>query len=331
MMNIIISLFPVFLFLLFLVYIDSFKLVKVSDIIISIFAGAVFAVAAYLVNTQVVARVNLSMPVYTRYIAPVIEEFLKALFLFLLIKKNKIGFMIDGSILGFAIGAGFSTVENIYYLSSVDTTNLFVWVIRGLGTAIMHGGTTASAAIIIMGMLGRTEEKKAGYYLQGIAAAIVIHSLYNHFFISPLFSAIAVLVVLPILLSVIFQMSEINLRKWLEVEFDTEAKLIAMINKGMFSETKAGMYLLSIKNKFPQETIVDLLCFIKIYLELSIRAKSILLMKEAGFEMAKDKGLEDKLNEFRFLQKSIGKTGMFALSPVFRFKSKDLWKLNLLK
>ena len=330
-MNFVVSFLPVFLFLLFLVFIDSFKLIKIGVIVSCIIAGVIFALAAYFINSGIVNNIEINTTAYIRYIAPVIEELLKALFLFVLIKKNRIGFMVDGSIAGFAIGAGFSAVENIYYLNSLDTANLFVWIVRGLGTAIMHGGSTAIAAVIIMSFISRTEKQKINYFIYGLGAAVLIHSLYNHFFISPLFSAVVIFIAFPLILSFIFQLNDNYLRKWLEVEFDTEARLISMLNIGKFSETKAGLYILSIKNRFPQETVVDLLCFIRIYLELSIRAKSILLMKEAGFEINKDKAIEDKLREFKYLEKSIGKTGLLALSPVFRFKSKDLWKINLLR
>lgn len=322
---------PVFLFLVYLVYIDSFKLVKIKDILACIGSGMLCALAAYFINSRVIAYFDFEMLIYTRYCSPVIEELLKIIFILYLIRKNKIGFMVDGAILGFAIGTGFSTVENLYYFNTLDTSNLFVWVVRGLGTAVMHGGTTSVATIIIMGSSGSSEKKNYSFYIVGIAAAVVIHSIFNHFFVSPLLSSLVILVTLPLIMSFIFQANESSLRKWLEVEFDTEAKIIAMINKGMFSETKAGKYLVTIRSKFSQEVFVDVLCFIKIYLELSIRAKSILLMKEAGFEIEKDIHLDEKLKEFKYLEKSIGKTGLLAISPVFRFKNKDLWKINMLK
>ena len=63
-------------------------------------------------------------------------------------RTHKIGFMVDSAIYGFAVGAGFAFVENIYYLQSLENANLFLWIIRGFGTAVMHGGTTAVFAIL---------------------------------------------------------------------------------------------------------------------------------------------------------------------------------------
>jgi len=286
---------------------------------------------AFYVNTSLSVHVLVSATFYSRYFAPFVEETIKISFLYLLIKKNKIGFMIDGAITGFAIGAGFALVENTYYWNVLGPTSIWIWVIRGLGTAVMHGGVVATAGIVFMAYSGEKGKRKTIYYLAGFILAVAIHSLYNHFILSPLNSAVIIFITLPVFITIIFQKSEDSLRKWLEVEFDTEAKLIAEIRNGTFSSTKAGSYIVSIKNRFRPEIIVDIVCFVRVYLELSIRAKSVLLMKEAGFEIAKDDSVEEKLKEFSYLQKSIGKTGKLALAPVFRFKSKDIWKINLLK
>jgi len=64
--------------------------------------------------------------------------------------------------------------------------------------------------------------------------------------------------------------------------------------------------------------------------ELGIKAKGILLMREAGFQADPDPSLQAKLEEVNYLEKSIGKTGMRALKPFVDKSSQDLWQLNLL-
>ena len=56
---------------------------------------------------------------------------------------NRIGYKLDAVISGFAIGAGFSVVENIIYLSIFPDYGAGTWLVRGLGTAVMHGTTLA--------------------------------------------------------------------------------------------------------------------------------------------------------------------------------------------
>ena len=65
-----------------------------------------------------------------------------------LLRKNRVGFMVDAAISGFAVGAGFAVLENLTYIPDVSAAGLVSSAIRGLGTAMMHGGTTAIFGIV---------------------------------------------------------------------------------------------------------------------------------------------------------------------------------------
>jgi len=325
-----VSIIPVFVFLVALIFIDSYKLVNLWSIVKKILAGFLvaffcFAINSNLINLNIISGVN-----FSRYIAPVIEESAKAIVIFYLFQSKKIGFLVDSAILGFAIGAGFAAIENIYYLYTLDDSNILLWIIRGFGTAVMHGGTTAIFAIISKSYSDRYSSFKIHLFLPGLAVAIIIHSIFNHFFLSPFISMLGQLIVLPVLLYFIFHHSEVMLRDWLELGLDVDVFLLEEINSGKFSETKLGKYLSTLKDKFPGEIIADLLCYIRIHLELSIRAKGILLLKESGFPVVLDQDIKDKFNELKYLEKSIGKTGKLAISPIMHTSTRDLWQLYLL-
>ncbi|MCW8850743.1 MAG: PrsW family intramembrane metalloprotease, partial [Melioribacteraceae bacterium] len=139
MIEILVSLLPVFIFLIALIYLDSYKLVKITTVLLVILIGFVAAFLSFLLNKVLLSYFPIELNQYARYVAPIIEEILKAGFIIYMISKKKIGFMIDAVIYGFAIGAGFAFIENIYYLSVVESSNIFLWIIRGFGTAVMHG------------------------------------------------------------------------------------------------------------------------------------------------------------------------------------------------
>src|SRR5271155_3584740 len=103
--------------------------------------GAAAAGASYVVNRYAYLQFDGSFDAYSRFVSPWIEESLKAAVLVFLIRTRRVGLPIDAAIAGFAIGTGFALVENLYYLGSRPETALGVQVIRGFGTAIMHGGT----------------------------------------------------------------------------------------------------------------------------------------------------------------------------------------------
>ena len=264
-----------------------------------------------------------------------------------MISKKKIGFMVDAVIYGFAIGAGFAFIENIYYLNVVESSNIFLWIIRGFGTAVMHGGTTAIFAILTKNLYDRSDKFKFMSYLPaliyailyhslflifmpGLFSAIVIHSLFNHLLLPAVAITVLQLFLLPALIMFVFHRNEMALRNWLETGLDNEVRLLEQIDKGIFSESHAGQYLLSLKNKFSGTVLADMLCLIKIHLELSIRAKGVLLLRKVGLPVIIEEEIKDKLEELKYLEKSIGPTGKLAVSPIFSTSTRDLWQLYML-
>jgi hypothetical protein len=74
-----------------------------------------------------------------------------------------------------------------------------------------------------------------------------------------------------------------------------------------------------------------MLCYLRLYLELSVGAKGILMMREAGFHIAPDLEIPEKFRELKYLERSIGKTGKLAVLPFLRTGSRDLWQLHMLQ
>lgn len=329
-MNIAFALLPVLLFLVFLFVLDSFKLVVKKTLVYSVVWGMLSALLAYVINTGSMQFFHVSFENLSRYFSPFIEELLKIIFIVILIKLKRVGFMIDAAIYGFAVGAGFALAENIFYLYTNNDPNLLTWIIRGLGTSVMHGGCTALFALIIVG----AKNREALMYVNIIAAfglAYLIHSLFNHFYVSPIIQTAGIVVLLPLVFIFIFNLNEKQLQNWLEIEFANEIELLNMIKKGQFGSTKAGEYLMSLKSRFTAEVIFDMYCFIGLYLELSIKAKRNIMLKESGFEAIVEPDLNNKLLELKQLRKLIGKTGEFTLSPLIRMNYRDLWKLKTLE
>src|SRR5215468_5943701 len=129
---------PVLIFLGVLIYLDSYKLVSLRWVVLTIVLGAVAATVSYAVNGTILSRLTMDFTTYSRYISPVVEESAKAAVLIWFIRSQRTGFLVDASILGFAVGTGFALLENAYYLESIPDAHFVVWVIRGLGTAVMH-------------------------------------------------------------------------------------------------------------------------------------------------------------------------------------------------
>lgn len=321
---------PVIVFLIALIFLDSYKLVRLRAVLMTLCSGVIAALLCLFINTVLMKNMQVGGAAYAQYVSPWIEETAKALFLFYLIRSKKVGFMVDGAIHGFAVGAGFAVMENLYTLTVLTGGNLFIWILRGFGTAIMHGGTSAIFGFLSKSLSDRYESKIVQPFLPGLGVAIVFHSLYNHFLLSPLVSAVVLVVGLPLLMVIIYQRSEQRLQKWLGVGFDTDAELLQIITTGNITETRIGEFLMSLKQHLQGAILADMLCLLRLHLELSIHAKGILLMREAGFSVPIDPEIDKKFQELRYLEKSVGRIGRQAIHPFLRWSSRDLWQFHML-
>jgi hypothetical protein len=81
---------------------------------------------------------------------------------------------------------------------------------------------------------------------------------------------------------------------------------------------------------FKGHVVADLLCYLRLYTELALRAKGILMMNESGFEVSVDVETQAKFAEMRYLESSIGKTGLLAIQPMCHMSHRDLWQLYML-
>lgn len=330
-MNYLIAIIPVLVFLLVLKAMDSFKLVRFRHVAASLSAGSVAAVAAFFITQQLKPATGLELTPYARYVAPFIEEALKSAWIVWILARRRTGFMVDTAIHGFAVGAGFAIIENIYYLNNVTGYGIAFSIVRGFGPALMHGTATA-----IFGVLAKTASElrssvSASTVVPAFLMAVLIHSLFNHFFISLRVTLLALLIGVPLVMMLVFRQSERTLRRWLGIGFDSDQQMLEMITSGDIASTPVGEYLISLKRTFPGETVADMLCYLRLHIELSIRAKGILLMRENDFEPPPDPDVEDMFSELKYLEGRIGITGKLALHPLLRWNSRDLWQLHMLE
>jgi len=312
--RILLGLLPVFAFLLSLILLDSYKLVRPQLVATLIAAGALAALASLSLDALFIDHSEIGGKFLVRYIAPALEELLKGAVIVFLLTRHRIGFLVDAAIFGFAVGAGFALVENPAYFLILEDRSLALWVVRGFGTAVMHGGVTAIFAMVSKTLADRNGGARSWIFLPGIVVAWALHSLFNHFFFSPYVSTVLILVVLPAFFLVVFHFSERRTRDWLGVGFDTDAELLELIGEGRISESRVGVYLEELRERFP----------------LSIRAKGVLLAREAGFNLPPDPETAEKLAELEYLEHAIGPTGLLSINPVINMSDRDIWQHNTL-
>jgi len=326
-----IALVPVLLFLAVLVQLDAYKLLRLRMVLTLCVAGGLAAGASYLVNSYAYGHFPGDFTSYSRFVSPWIEESLKAALLVYLIRTRLVGLSVDAGIAGFAIGTGFALIENLYYLASRPDAALPVQVIRGFGTAIMHGGTGTVMGMISVALYERRPNGGVHLLLPGFLAAVALHSGFNYLLVKPAVATLATLVVLPLVVYLVFRESERNLREWLDTDLDAKVRLLESINTGTFLDSPAGRYLKTLRERFRGEALADMLCCLRLNGELALRAKGVLLLRESGLEEpALDAETREKLAELAQLERALGRSGTLALRPLMIATGKDIWQLTLL-
>lgn len=319
-----VSLLPVLGLLGALVFFDSYKLVPLGTVVALIVGGMLIAAACYPINAWLLTRLGIDLQSFSRYVSPFVEEAAKGALLVWLIRRHRIGFMIDAAIVGFAVGCGFALAENLYALSRLSDVDPSTWIVRGFGTAIMHGGAAALFALIALAFLERDERRGLLVVLPGYATAVVLHSAFNHLSRESAVSVPLILIAVSALLVGAYRRGEHALDDWLRRGFDADAELLSQITSGHLDESPTGRYLATLKRRFDRLVLADLLAYLRLFTELSMRAKGVLLMRENGFEAPNDPEAPAHLAELAFLERSIGRTGLLALHPLLPMRRKAL-------
>ena len=291
-----VALIPVFVFLLVLVLMDSFKLVRPGTVVVAIGMGAGVALVCLLLHGWMLLA-GVPSPAIRYYVAPLTEETLKAAFIVLLIARRRVGFLVDAAVQGFAVGAGFALVENIDYFNSVSNQTMLLWIVRGLGTAILHGSTTSIFAMLAKSMSDRYPDSVVRGWLPALTVAVVAHAAFNNAPFSPIAKVLLVLPSCPRWHSMCS--SEANGPRgsgwgpgstWTSSCWSSSARRIS-------ARRVSVRYLHQLKARFTGPIVADMFCLLRIELELSVRAKAMLLARQAGLRVPVDDDLYASLAE----------------------------------
>jgi protease PrsW len=324
------ALVPVLLFLAALRLLDRYQLVTRRAVLTALAAGAAIAGLCYTFNTFIFQQFPEDQQRYARFGAPFIEELGKAVYWISLIVTARVAFMADSAICGFAVGAGFALVENIFYFRDLEDRGLGIWILRGFGTSIMHGGVAALGAAISSYLSESRQLRGVRLFTPGLLAAVVLHSLFNGGLLTPAASLVAAVAGLPLILILVFYFSERSLYRWLTGKLDRDIELFNLIEDGEFEKSPTGTYLRSLQGRFPPEVYGHMRALLQLTMELSMRSKGLLIIRENGLEVPPDPELDRRFDRLRYLEKSIGPMGMLAIRPLLSQSPRDLWELHRL-
>ncbi len=312
-----------------LIYFDCYKLVKVSQLIWCLLLGTLVTFLAYYSNGMMLDVLDIDFVEYTHYVSPPIEESLKIIALILLYIRVSPAFTIQTVILGFTLGLGFGLAENVVYLFQSESTTLHIQLIRGFGTAFLHGGTVALFALFLENPLNKKMKffNKALIVLMAFLLICVLHAIFNFFLLTPILQTIIVFTLLPCFFYITFKHSQKNIKDWINAGINSNIQMLDMLSQISTEHNNLSTFFSNISHSFSKEIELAIHSYMRIFLELSIRTKSILMMREYGFDAPLDDKFHEKISELKLLEGAIGKAGLLLITPILDIKRADVWKL----
>lgn len=332
------ALVPVLLLTLVFVWLDVFKLMSRSEIVVLLVLGGLVAAFTYPISGAFLDTLPIGFNLYSRFVAPWLEEALKALVIITLFRFNRIGIKLDAVITGFAVGAGFSVVENILYLLRFENLPPQVWMVRGLGTAIMHGTTMAILAAIAQEFAERNLHAAARdfrfnplWFLPGFLVAVAIHTIFNQFPGEPMLAMLGTLVLAPIALIAILQFGTKEADEWLAREEEQHRLLVETLQSGRFPDTPEWRKIADLGERLGPRGKALIRDYVTVLSELILSGESAFLNKTDEKVLAHDNGLNARFDRLAELQKQLGKTTLHALTSLLPFSRNDYWELKELR
>ena len=333
-----VALVPVLLLLAIFVWLDAFALMSRTEILVLLLLGGAAAFAVYPISGRLIDRLPIGFSGYSRYVAPWIEEAAKAIVIIVLFRFNRIGYKIDAVISGFAIGAGFSVVENVIYLTAFPFYGTGTWLVRGLGTAVMHGTTLAILAAIAHQLAERETHEAAGgfqfnllWFLPGYLIAVALHTAFNHFPDRPLIAMLGAIVVAPIVVMAIFQFGTAEAERWLTAEEAEHKTQLQRLRAGEWPDSVAGRKIAALSSRLDPESVKRVRRYWELQAWLVVEAEETMLEQAESKVEFDPEQVRAVFAELAGLRRALGRSTVAALNALLPFSRNDYWEVSELR
>lgn len=332
------ALIPVLVMLGLFVWLDAFKLMNFKEVLALLGLGALGATASYPVSGVFIDTLPIGFSNYSRFAAPWIEEAIKGLIVIGLFRFNRVGYKLDAVISGFAIGAGFSVLENIIYLTRFPDYGAGTWLVRGLGTAVMHGTTLAILAASAHEFAERENREATGdfrfnllWFVPGYLAAVAIHTAFNQFPDRPLLAMMGVAMLAPLALIGIFHFGTAEAERWLAADRAQHQAELEALRRGDWPDGPARSKVEVLAARLSPDGAAQIRRYWELQAMLTLEAEET-MMEEAAGDVAIDRAeVRAAFAELDGLQRKLGPATMSALKAALPFSRNDIWEMSELR
>ena len=333
-----VALVPVLVLLAIFTWLDSFRLMSLSEIFFLLVAGGIAAIVCWPISGRMLDTLPIGFNFYSRFVAPWIEELVKGLVIVMLFRANRIGYKLDAVISGFAIGAGFSVVENIIYLVRFPDYGTGTWLVRGLGTAVMHGTTLAILAASAHEFAERENRGAAGqfdfrlwWFVPGYVAAVAIHTLFNQFPGQPMIAMMGAILIAPALLIAVLNFGTGEAQQWLAAEYVAHRAQYRALDDGTWPPGPTTPRIAALADRLGETAAASIRDYWRIQAWLVAEAEEALIEEAEGDVSLDIAKVRSAFADLQRLKRELGPSTFAALKLLLPFSRNDYWELSELR
>jgi RsiW-degrading membrane proteinase PrsW (M82 family) len=286
--------------------------------------GGLMVGVAYVANTDLYDRIG-DYDTMVRFVAPVVEEILKAAVLLYLVRRENFTYFVDGAIYGFAVGVGFAVFENYFYLYLDEAEALSTAIGRVLSTNLMH----ATASAVVGSALGFARfqrfQGRAFLLLAGLATAVLFHIGFNNITQSDLGQNLLLVYAAVIgfggtgFIAWIIRRGLNEQKQWIQDSLAKIDRRVITRNEAAAVDhlADAQSVLEPLVEVYGQETAYKMEKFLVLQAQIGIKLKSIEKLNDERMRAASEREVESMKAEMEALRKQIGSHTMLSLRAIF--------------
>ena len=309
---------------------DFYQTGQFQTILLSLVLGGIaYAPAAFINNTLGYSKL-LDHNTIERFIAPVLEETLKALVLIYLVRRSQFTYTVDGALYGFATGIGFAVAENVEYITQAPSFAVVVALQRVFSANLVHAFSSAIIGIALG--ISRLETPKIRWLFStfGWLLAIGQHMLFNILIgRDGTHPVIFFLSVLPGILFMFYfmQRGKRQARGWIKEKLGMESRVtrgeVALVDH--LADPEDALY--PVVERFGVETANQVEQLLYLQTHIGIKSKALDGLRDNDMMY---KAVEAEINEMRKkmkkIQNEIGVYPMLFVRGLFTDEMVSVWE-----
>jgi len=212
------------------------------------------------------------------------------------------------------------------------------WLVRGFGTAIMHGTTLAVLAAIAHEFAEReTREAAADYdfsliwFVPGYGVAVALHTAFNQFPDRPMISMMGAILFAPIALIAILNFGTAEAQRWLATECAEHKAQLEALRAGRWPDGAAGKKIASLAERLDPEAAKRIRRYWELKAWLVAEAEEVMMEEATGDVEFDASAVRAAFAELEGLKGALGRSTFAAMQALLPFSRNDYWEISELR